>query len=348
MIETATGNLLQADADALVNTVNTEGVMGKGIALQFRRAYPAMYDAYKVACRVGDVQIGKMLVWETGMVTGPRYVVNFPTKRHWRTLSRLDDVEAGLTDLVRVIRERGITSIAVPPLGAGNGGLPWAQVRSAIVGALGSLTDVRVLLYEPHGAPDPRQMVTAGVPQPLTEHRAALIDLIGRYLAVVMDAKPTLVEVQKLAYFLQEAGQPLRLQYVRGPYGPYADSLRHVLISTEGTYTMGYGDGSDRPLDSSIELMPGAQQQASAILAEHPQTRHRIDRVMDLVDGFDSRYGMELLGTVHWLVKHEGADPAEPARLTSEIARWTKRKAELFTQPHVEVALEHLHSLGWI
>ncbi|MDR1077214.1 MAG: macro domain-containing protein [Propionibacteriaceae bacterium] len=342
------GDLLQADADALVNTVNTEGVMGKGIALQFRRAYPDMYNAYKAACEAGVVRVGRMTVWETGLATGPRYIVNFPTKRHWRSRSRLSDVEAGLADLVRVIHERGIASIAVPPLGAGNGGLPWPQVRTAIVAVLDDLPGVRVLLYEPHGAPDARQMVTARAPKPLTENRAAFIDLMGRYLAVVMDARSSLIEVQKLMYFLQEAGQPLRLRYGRGPYGPYADNLRQVLIDTEGTYTVGFGDGSERPLDSTLDLMPGAWEKATAVLEAHPDTRRRIDRVMDLTSGFDSMYGMELLGTTHWLARHENVSPDDPAEVARQIAVWTKRKSKLFTQPHVESALRRLRDLGWI
>ena len=227
VIEIAEGNLLHADVDALVNTVNTEGVMGKGIALQFRRAYPAMYDAYRAACKAGEVEIGKMMVWETGQASGPRYIVNFPTKRHWRAPSRLADVEAGLADLVRVAREYELDSIAVPPLGAGNGGLPWSQVRPLIVEALDRLDDTRVLLYEPRGAPDPRQMVTAAEPKSLTVNRAAFLGLLGRYLASTMAPKASLVEVQKLMYFLKEAGQSLpRLQFVKAPYGPYADTLR--------------------------------------------------------------------------------------------------------------------------
>jgi len=349
VIEIVEGDLLRADVDALVNTVNTEGVMGKGIALQFRRAYPAMYDAYRAACKAGEVRIGQMMVWETGAVTGPRYIINFPTKRHWRARSRLDDVEAGLVDLVRVAREHGLSSIAVPPLGAGNGGLPWDRVRSAIFASLADLKDVRVLLYEPHGAPDARSMVTAAEPKPLTVNRAAFLDLLGRYLAGAMDTKASLIEVQKLMYFLKEAGQPLpRLHFDKAHYGPYADSLRHVLIDTEGTYTIGFGDGTDRPLDSSLTLMPGAWEAVGAALEDQPETRARIDRVIELITGFDSMYGMELLSTVHWLVTHDGIDPDNPAEVAHQVAEWTQRKAGLFTRPHVDAALTRLRDLEWV
>lgn len=348
MIETVDGNLLQADVDALVNTVNTEGVMGKGIALQFRRAYPAMYEDYRAACQAGVVKIGSMLVWETNAATGPRYIINFPTKRQWRAPSRLSYVEDGLVDLVRVIDELGIRSIAVPPLGAGNGHLPWSQVRPTIEGALSGLKDVHVLLYQPNGAPDPRQMTTATAPRALTENRAAFVDVVGRYLLGLMDFRPSLIEVQKLAYFLQEAGQPLRLSFGHGTYGPYADKLRQVLIETEGVYTVGFGDGTDRPMGSSLELMPGALQQAAARLAGCFDTRRRIDRVMELTSGFDSMHGMELLGTVHWLVKHEGADPADSGEVARLVGEWSPRKAKLFARGDVGIALQHLRDLSWV
>ncbi|MCA1008313.1 macro domain-containing protein [Rhodococcus hoagii] len=153
MLTTATGDLLHADVDALVNTVNTVGVMGKGIALQFRRTYPDMFKAYAAACNAGDVQLGRVHVWETGALDGPRFIVNFPTKGHWRSASKLGDIASGLTDLVRVIREHGITSIAVPPLGCGNGGLDWADVEPLIQRAFADLPDVDVRLYAPDAPP---------------------------------------------------------------------------------------------------------------------------------------------------------------------------------------------------
>jgi O-acetyl-ADP-ribose deacetylase (regulator of RNase III) len=152
VVELTRGNLLEADVEALVNAVNTVGVMGKGIALQFREAFPQVYDAYKCACDAGEVRPGHMHVAETGRASGPRFVINFPTKRHWRGKSRLEDVDAGLPDLVRVLDELEIRSVAVPPLGCGHGGLDWEVVRPRIERALESLPNVRVLLYEPASA----------------------------------------------------------------------------------------------------------------------------------------------------------------------------------------------------
>ena len=132
MIRFTTGDILAEDAEALVNTVNCVGVMGRGIALQFKKAFPENFRVYAAACRRGEVQPGRMFVFETGALTNPRYIINFPTKRHWRGNSRIEDIDAGLKDLATVIRQRDIRSIAVPPLGAGLGGLEWSEVRPRI------------------------------------------------------------------------------------------------------------------------------------------------------------------------------------------------------------------------
>ena len=161
MIKEATGNLLRADAEALVNTVNTEGVMGKGIALQFKKAYPAMYDAYRKAAKGGEIRLGRVQVWPTGHMTGPKYVINFPTKGHWKSKSKLKDIEEGLSDLVDVIQRLEIESIAVPPLGCGNGGLAWRDVQPRIIEAFEKVPDVEVLLFAPDGAPAAAEIATA-------------------------------------------------------------------------------------------------------------------------------------------------------------------------------------------
>lgn len=151
MLQIAQGNLLVAPVDALVNTVNTKGIMGKGIALQFKEMFPAMFRDYEKACKAGEVRLGKVHVYDLGGLTtgGPRWIINFPTKGHWRERSRLADVEAGLEDLVTTILRLGIRSIAMPPLGCSNGGLNWADVSPRIEAAFNNLPDVNVLLFEP-------------------------------------------------------------------------------------------------------------------------------------------------------------------------------------------------------
>ncbi|MFD6161772.1 macro domain-containing protein [Nocardia sp. NPDC060256] len=330
-----------------MNTVNTVGVMGKGIALQFRRAYPEMFAAYQKACERGEVQIGKMHVWETGTLEGPHYIINFPTKRHWRAGSRLQDIESGLTDLVAVIIELGITSIAIPPLGCGNGGLKWAEVEPLITSALQSLPDLDARVYSPGATPSADDMVNATPRPEMTIGRAALVELLSRYLRNALEATP--LEIQKLMYFLQVVGEPLRLEYTKGTYGPYADSLRRVLSLVEGHFLTGYGDGSSRVLDAtSIRPLPGIALEATRILADYPVTRQRIALVDNITNGFESMYGMELLATVHWLTDHD-PDAAKDWRRTAELIReWTPRKAEMFTDDHVQAAWKRLREHGLI
>ncbi|MEU7608851.1 macro domain-containing protein [Micromonospora sp. NPDC049204] len=154
MIITAHGDLLTADVEALVNAVNTVGVMGKGIALQFKRAYPANYAAYRAACAAQVIKLGQVHFFDSARPGPGRYVINFPTKGHWRTSSKVTDVQNGLCDLVRVVREHGISSIAVPALGCGNGGLDWNEINPLIERAFAALPDVRVLMFPPESASD--------------------------------------------------------------------------------------------------------------------------------------------------------------------------------------------------
>ena len=273
MIETTTGDILTADAEALVNTVNCVGIMGRGIALQFRKAFPGNFKAYEAVCKRHELQPGQMFVFETGQLTNPRYIINFPTKRHWKGKSQLVDIESGLKALVEEVRRLGIHSIAIPPLGCGQGGLDWAEVRPRIEQALQTVPDVRVLLFSPTGAPASVVSTSSSPVTKMTEGRAALVGLMQRYLAGLMDPFISLLEVHKLLYFMQEAGESsLRLRYVKAPYGPYAENLRHLLISVEGHLTSGYTDGIDDP-EKQLELVPGAVADANQFLAGHPNTK---------------------------------------------------------------------------
>src|SRR5215510_9661131 len=253
----ATGNLLDADVDALVNTVNTVGVMGKGVALQFKNAFPENYEAYRRAAEDEAIRLGRMFVFDIGKLTRPRFIINFPTKQHWKSRSRLEDIESGLVDLVRVIRELDIKSVAVPPLGCGNGGLDWEDVRPRIETALAPLEDVRTLLYAPSGAPAASGMKVATKRPRMTLGRAALLELLERYIEPGFGA--SVLEIQKLLYFMQIGGEPLRLNFAKGMYGPYAENVNHVLQAIEGHYLRGYGDRSLRVADwEPLELIPGA------------------------------------------------------------------------------------------
>lgn len=344
MIEYKTGDILTADAEALVNTVNCVGYMGRGIALQFKKAWPENFKAYVAACRRQEVQPGRMLVFETGRLTNPRYIINFPTKRHWRGKSRMEDIEAGLETLAAEIRQRGIHSIALPPLGAGLGGLNWPAVRECISRALSRLPEVRTIVFEPHGTPATGKSGRKGRAPSMTPGRAALVGLMDGYLGGLLDPFVSLLEVHKLMYFMQEAGEPLRLRFAKGPYGPYAENLRHVLNAIEGHYVSGYGAGGDAP-DKTLELVPGAVRDARAALQEQPEPRERMERVAKLVEGFESPFGLELLSTVHWILAHE--DPASDGDLIARTYAWAERKRR-FSPKQIQLAAKVLREKGWL
>jgi len=343
MIDFRSGDILKDESDALVNTVNCVGVMGRGIALQFKDAYPENFKVYAAACKRGEVQPGRMLVFETGKLTPPRYIINFPTKRHWRGRSKIEDIDRGLSALVKEIHARKIRSIAIPPLGSGLGGLDWNTVRPRIEKALKQVPDVRVSVYEPQGAPATDVMTHSSKVPSMTAGRAALVELMHRYLAGLLDPYVSLLEVHKLMYFLQESGEPLRLQFARAPYGPYAENLRHVLHAVEGHLITGFADGGDAP-DKRLSLVPGAIEDAEVFLSEHVETRNRFDKVSALVEGFESPFGLELLSTVHWLMKHESV-----ATLDDVVVRtysWNERKRQ-FTRRQIGIAVQVLSGQGW-
>lgn len=344
MIEYKSGDILSADAEALVNTVNCVGVMGRGIALQFKQAFPENFKAYEAACAREEVQPGRMFVFETGTMTNPKFIINFPTKRHWRGKSRIEDIESGLDALVSEIRTRNIRSIAIPPLGAGLGGLSWPDVRKRIKEAMSALDGVDITVFEPNGAPDPKVIArTKDVPK-MTAGRAALVVLMHRYLAGLMDPFVSLLEVHKLMYFLQSAGEPLRLRFAKAVYGPYAENLRHVLKAVEGHLVSGYADGGEQP-DKPLELVPGAVRDAEAFLEKDTEMNRRLSRVSELVAGFETPFGLELLSTVHWVVAEEGAGTAD--EIIAKVHAWGDRKKR-FTPRQIEIAHDALRSHGWL
>jgi O-acetyl-ADP-ribose deacetylase (regulator of RNase III) len=344
MIQLQKGDILKADAEALVNTVNCVGVMGRGIALQFKKAYPDNFKKYKAACEQKEVCPGRMFIFETGNMFNPRYIINFPTKRHWRGKSRVEDITSGLNALADEVRKRKIRSIAIPPLGCGLGGLDWNIVRSMIEKTFEALPDVQVVLFEPAGAPAAKSMARNRRRPNMTNGRAALLSLMNRYLQAAMDPFVTLLEIHKLMYFAQEAGEPLRLSCKKGMYGPYAENLRHVLNVIEGHFITGYADASDNP-DKQIELKPNIIKAANDVLKAHPETTSHLERVADLISGFETPYGMELLSTVHWVATREQATTSD--MVVRETYAWNKRK-RMFQEKHIRIAFNTLTNKNWI
>jgi len=343
MIRHVTGNLLEADAEAFVNTVNTVGVMGKGIALQIRQAFPKVFDEYQRAAKHGELQPGRMHVVRTGAVTNPRFIINFPTKKHWRGKARIEFIREGLVDLVKVLQQLNIKSVAVPPLGCGSGGLRWSEVRPVIEAALGDLGDVQVLLYAAAGAPAADDMIVSTKRPNLTPARAAILRLFQDY--AIPEYRLTMLEVVKLAYFLQVAGEPLKLSFVRGKFGPYAEQMHHVMQRLEGHYIRGYGD---RSKGASIHLTEGTPAAAASVLKGHPDTLRRLERVAGLIRDFETPYGMELLSTIHWVAGTDDRVHADPDAAVGLVQGWSEHKRLTFHADHIKVAWQRLRDEGWI
>ncbi|GAA3198507.1 macro domain-containing protein [Streptomyces virens] len=353
VIQESQGNLLEADVEAIVNTVNTVGVMGKGIALQIKQAFPENFKQYKRACDLGEVKIGEIFVYDAHHLGPRRYVLNFPTKRHWRGKSRIEEIRAGLDALVDVVKKHNIESIAVPALGCGNGGLDWSEVRPLIYAAFDSLPSVKVVLFPPAGAPAPASMPVRTSAPNMTRGRAAVISLLSGYVEQAKSERieasdgASLLELQKLMYLLQVAvGVPMRLNYAKARYGPYAENLNHQLQRMEGHLVRGYGDRTQRVLDfHPIKLTAEAQGSAEAWLHENRDTdlKEAINEVLELIDGFASPYGLELLSTTHWVMQELGVD-APQSEVIASLQQWSRRKAEIFTDRHIAVAWQRLQS----
>lgn len=348
MLHYVTGNLFEAPVEALVNTVNCVGVMGKGIALQFKQAFPESFRLYRDACARGEVVPGRMLVYDRGslVTSGPRYVVHFPTKRHWKGRSQLADIRSGLDALVEEVAMRKINSIALPPLGTGNGGLDWENVRPLIETAFATLSDVHVHVYMPGAGPDVHELPVNTERPRLTRARASLVRLIKAYS--VYDYPLSAIEVQKLAYFGAVAGLLPRLKYVKHHFGPYSEPLNHVLRDLNGHLIEGLGDRAT--VRTELRLLPGAAEEAEEALAlddAQEEVTVWLDAIRQLIEGFETPYGMELLATVHWLVAHDPSLVSDLEATIRQVHAWNGRKRRLMKPEHVEAAWAQLQALAW-
>ena len=351
MMNFTQGNLIEAPVEALVNTVNTVGVMGKGIALMFKEAFPANFKAYEEACKEKKVKIGHMFVTETNALSGPRWIINFPTKKHWRHPAKLEWVVEGLEDLRRVIEDRGIRSIALPPLGAGNGGLEWKAVRAEVNRILGNLTDVDVFVYEPTERYHNVAKHT-GV-EKLTPARALMAEIVRRYW--VQGSVCTYLEVQKLGWFLERAAHslgiedPLKLGFQADKYGPYSDRLRHLLDALDGTYLHCNKRLADALPTDTIWFDEERRRFVDLFLKQ--EGAEHLKRILDFaskrIDGFESPLGMELLSTVDWLIERQRREPTIQS-IKAGLQQWpageaaAHRKMRLFDDRLIGLALEQL------
>lgn len=354
MIRFAQGNLLDADVEALVNTVNTVGVMGKGIVLMFKERFPDNFKAYEAAAKRNEVQTGQMFVTESMELAAPRWIINFPTKKHWRHPSRLAWISEGLKDLRAIIAEKGIQSIAIPPLGSGNGGLDWATVRPLIEASLGGPQDVEVVIYEPTAK---YQNVAKGRGvEKLTPARALIAEMVRRY--GVLGLECSILEVQKLAWLLgrvlhrQGIPDPMKLQFSADRYGPYAPQLTHLLNALDGSYLHCEKRLPDASPFDTIRFDSGKRTKLAEYFTTSEGERfvEAVDATDALIDGFQSPLGMEVLATVDWLISREQAEatlhgirkgldcwPAGPAA--------AERKQRLFRDSLIETSLSRLNDL---
>lgn len=348
MITFTQGNLLEAHAEALVNTVNTVGVMGKGIALMFKERFAENFRQYAAACKAKEVRTGKMFVTEVNELGGPRWIVNFPTKQHWRGDSRIEWITEGLQDLRRFLIQNKVKSIAIPPLGAGNGGLDWAEVRPHVEEALAGLS-TDIIVFEP--TQQYQNVAKRTGVEELTPARALIAELVRRYWVLGMEC--SLLEIQKLAWFVERSVErfdltPLDLRFVPHKYGPYADRLRHLLEGLDGSYLhcdKRIGDAG--PLDViwfDDARKPFVQ---AYFKSEGKAYVPALEATATLIDGFESPYGMELLATVDWLLSREGIAPTVAA-VREGMHHWgggpgaAARKDRLFNDRALSIALERL------
>lgn len=341
MIHYKTGNLLDSEAAALVNTVNTVGVMGKGIALQFKNMFPNNFKRYAEACKNKEVKVGKLLVnEEEALLAGKKIIINFPTKTNWRLPSEYQYIESGLVELVKVIKEKNIKSIAIPPLGSGNGGLDWNKVKQILEKHLSGL-DCEIFIYEP----------TAAIQEALKKERVKLTPARAMLLSVLYELVRNGEFVsefssEKIAYFLQRFGakETFKLEFQPNFYGPYSGKVKHVLYYLNGSYIMGYSSKDKKPFEE-LGLIPDAEVEVNEFLdkPENAEYKTTVEKTKSFLSGFYSPFGLELLSTVDFIISERKANTQEA--ITKELENWSDRKKTLFTNPKfIQIAIGNIQS----
>jgi O-acetyl-ADP-ribose deacetylase (regulator of RNase III)/uncharacterized protein YwgA len=331
--------MLSSDAEALVNTVNTVGIMGKGIALQFKSRFPENYRAYKDACKKGTFKTGQVLVVRDGDLLNKKVVINFPTKEHWKGSSKYEYISSGLISLKEAIKNNKIKSIAIPPLGCGNGGLDWEKVKTLIEAALKDV-DATIYVYTPNEKiKSILQKEEAQKEVKLTPARAMLLYLLFQYES--MGEQSSLFVANKLAYFIQRRGENLRLKFEAHHYGPYSVQLNHVLLHLNGVYLKGMEQNEVKPFEpfhlnynKFSEIKDYIQKELSS------EQKQRLDDVLKLLSRFESAFSLELLATVDYIIDNEKT--RDLSEIIDKISHWSQRKTEIFQPEHVQIAYEHL------
>ncbi len=339
MIHYRTGNLLDSEAEALVNTVNTVGVMGKGIALQFKNMFPNNFKQYANACKEKEVMIGKLLVTEEEtLLRGKKIIINFPTKTNWRLPSEYNYIDAGMAELVKLIKAKNIKSIAIPPLGSGNGGLDWNKVKAIIEKDLSDLA-CDIYIYQPSSN---IQEVMKKERVKLTPARAMLLSVL--YDLVKNGEFASEFAAEKIAYFLQRfgAGESFKLEYHPNFYGPYSGKVKHVLYYLNGSYIMGYSSKDKKPFEE-LGLIPDGEIDVNEYLQQPENAVYKevIEKTKKFLTGFYSQFGLELLSTIDFIQQEKGVSSIDA--ITRELENWSDRKKTLFTNPNfIEIAINNI------
>lgn len=343
-IEYKTGDMFDEPAEAIVNTVNCVGVMGKGVALEFKRRWPENYRAYKRMCDTGELALGRMFVFENGGLLGDakhRYLINFPTKQHWRSHSKIEYIADGLDAFVKEIKRLNISSVVLPPLGCGNGGLDWSDVRVLIEEKLAPLASVRFIVFPPtRGVAVPPEQ--NHIPSDLTVARATMMVVFAE-LEKFFGGHLTRLTAQKLAYFLQVMGQDFGLRFEKEQFGPYSEQLHNAFKAMEAKrYIAGYSD-EDRKVVVTHATFAASNE---LLKVEGVDTSHLVTKLSLLVDGYESPYGMELLSSVHFLSVAEQIT-TQP-EMSEALEVWNDHKRASFSRPAVTAALDRLKDDGYL
>lgn len=340
MIKYITGDIFESTAEALVNTVNTVGVMGKGIALQFKKLYPGNYNEYRRACKNGELTVGNLLITtDRNIESGDRIIINFPTKTDWRKSSEYSYIETGLDALAREITDRNIKSVAIPPLGAGNGGLEWTRVKSLIEDRLKDI-DARIFVYEPN-ARIKEHLKTERVK--LTGGRALLLYVF--YDLVRNGSFVSEFAGEKICYFLQRFGAKkyFNLDYTPHFYGPYSGKVRFVLAALNGSYLMGYSDMDKKPFEP-LTLIADGYDDVVSYIENNPSLKSIGDRTMEFLEGFYSDFSLELLSSVDYIINKEKTLDSD--LIYGKLCSWNNRKRSMFdNKEYIELAVNKLKSI---
>jgi O-acetyl-ADP-ribose deacetylase (regulator of RNase III) len=339
MIQYITGNILDSEAQALVNTVNTMGVMGKGIALQFKKTYPNNFRAYEMACKNGEIKVGEMFVTvDSSAASGEKLVINFPTKTNWKKPSEYKYIEDGLDHLVEVIKKYQIKSIALPPLGAGNGGLNWERVKKLIEQKLQHMA-LDIYVYEP----------TRQIQEHLRKERVKLTDARALLLYVLYDLVKNGEYVsefssEKVCYFLQRFGgkKYFKLEFEPKFYGPYSGKVRFVLNAINGSYLMGYSDMNKKPFEP-LTLVADAYEVVKTHVEDNPELLQIALRTINFLQGFYSDFALELLSSIDYISVLDGT--RDKQIILEKLGNWNSRKRTMLSDArYMDISLKHLQT----